>query len=164
VIHYGRWYRNGDPNKTKNVKNAGKVCLSEGCVRPAFSKELCKMHGQRNYHHGSPTTIKRGGKNDTRWRGGTTEGAGGYVLVWIDKNDPLYSMSVSGKNYVLEHRLVMARQLGRPLEKHESVHHINGDRKDNRIENLQLRSSNHGPGTASKCLDCGSQNIEFVKI
>ncbi|GGI06374.1 HNH endonuclease [Egicoccus halophilus] len=52
----------------------------------------------------------------------------------------------SGETKVGEHRLVMARALGRPLFPDETVHHRNGVRTDNQLENLELWSSAHPQG------------------
>ncbi|MEU6674775.1 HNH endonuclease [Streptomyces sp. NPDC046925] len=58
----------------------------------------------------------------------------------------------------------MEKAIGRPLEPHETVHHINGDRLDNRLENLQLRSGRHGKGIVHRCQDCGSSNVTAVEL
>lgn len=89
-----------------------------------------------------------------------------YVAVYVPRDDPMSVMAsrVSGAAYVMEHRLVVARWLGRPLESHETVHHINGDTEDNRLENLQLRSKHHGAGVVHRCRACGSTDIESTRL
>ena len=73
------------------------------------------------------------------WKGGRTIREG-YAIVRVYPKDEYYSMA-SGNGYVPEHRLVMAKSVGRPLARKEVVHHINGEKTDNRIENLRLMES-----------------------
>jgi len=58
----------------------------------------------------------------------------------------------------------MERRLGRLLEPHESVHHIDGNRSNNDDANLQLRAGKHGKGCVMVCGDCGSENIVAKSI
>jgi hypothetical protein len=61
----------------------------------------------------------------------------GYIRVILRPNDPFIGMTGS-RRQVVEHRLVMAKSLGRCLDEGEQVHHKNGIRDDNRLENLEL--------------------------
>lgn len=127
-------------------------------------KDVAEKYGvQRNTvmrirkEFGEDTGIKYG-KGHHLWNGGVIEYSGGYLAEKLTPDDPMISMAKSDR-YVFQHRLVMARHLGRPLSPDETVHHINGNRQDNRIENLQLRQGRHGRGVRFVCCDCGSSNV-----
>jgi hypothetical protein len=73
------------------------------------------------------------GKNNGMWNNGTVNGV--YILI----SQPKHPNSNKG-GYIAEHRYVMEQKIGRYLKNDEQVHHINLNKHDNRIENLQLMS------------------------
>lgn len=75
------------------------------------------------------------------WERGRMKDVHGYISIYC----PEYSNSPTG--YVKEHTLVMSKHLGRPILRSETIHHKNGIRDDNRLENLELWSGKHPPGS-----------------
>lgn len=134
-----RWKCSCECGNNKVVKGShliAKETVSCGC----FSREQAaiRLRGQQ----------KRGTQNQN-WKGGRYKHHTGYVFVRTDGR------------YEPEHRIVMKRYLGRNLFSNENVHHKNGIRDDNRIENLELWTVSQPKG--QRVDDKIEWSIEFLQ-
>jgi len=114
---------------------------------------------QFNLKPNNPKFIRKGADNNF-WKGGRVKTSGGYIGVLSSE----YPTMMVKAGYIFEHRLVMARYLGRPIEKWESVHHVDGDKENNDISNLQLRIGQHGNGIVYCCSECNSRKVKPIQL
>lgn len=156
--HYSRWRTSGDPGTAavRELQTRDGPCLVDGCDRPRKSRGYCGAHYWRVRTYGTPgeavvqarrnatcsvpecerRTVGRGlcrmhyerqrkgrplgGAQPQRRPSGQGSVLRGYRVVTVAK----------GRTR-LEHRVLMEQLLGRPLLRHETVHHVNGNRLDN---------------------------------
>lgn len=132
--HYLRWSRTGDVKADVPLARPERdVCVHPGCERGAHSAGYCRTHYGRLRTHGD---ADAGGPIRTVTGNGHL--SHGSWIVPVDDDELHLS---AGARCIGEHRLVMARLLGRPLAPDESVHHRDGDRLRNDPANLELWSS-----------------------
>lgn len=164
------WYCFGvkNPNRTRATLRECVLCgrkfldmpmRSRGGMLTRFCSRRCS--GLWMYQNGK-TPVGQKGNKAPRWNGGTTEFGMGYVNIHMPDH-PL--LKGTKRKYVRRCRWVMEQHLGRPLEPWEQVHHKNGQKDDDRIENLELWLVSHPAGVRDyycprcDCAGCKGQRV-----
>lgn len=143
-----------NPTKIKNTRSYWKVRCDCGVEKITTGSVLRKSKSCGCYK--KEVCGFRSKENHKNWKGGFHY-KDGYKFI-LNKNHP----NSNKIGYVSEHVLVMGNYLGRPLYKGETIHHINGIKDDNRIENLELWSHSHPCG--QRVFDKVQWCIDFLKI
>lgn len=127
------------------------------CICDCGKEVEAQAQHLRNGHTKSCGCLQREITRAKRYKGGRIILKNGYVRVLA----PNHPKSRNGQ--VDEHRLVMEESLGRYLSPRELVHHKNGIRSDNRIENLELWTGGHPPGQRAEDIDRGVVEIKILR-
>lgn len=126
-----------DKLSKQKLRNDRTECILEGCDRAPRHDGLCISHYHRKIRYGDPSFIPE----RTRNIGKPKTNRAGYRLIYRPDHPDAHA-----NGYVLEHRLVIEDAIGRRLLPNETVHHKNGNRADNRPENLELWLSSQPSG------------------
>ena len=138
IVYFDEWDRDlahrirvycGRCGSSRLLTYAGAVDVARGRVSGCCRRCESSTHATRML-----------GNGNSYWRGGVRENFFGYTELRVsglsDSDKALAESMATKDGSVLEHRLVMARKVGRPLTANELVHHLNGVKNDNRLENL----------------------------
>lgn len=136
--------RLGETINGKQVGHSkGTTLIWHACIDCSKERWVVLNHGNPRHLRcqicGCKQRPSLAGSQNHNWKGGKIGAGYGYIKIWLDPTDFFYPMT-NGKGYVTEHRLVVAKHLGRCLHTWEIVHHKNHRKDDNRIKNLQLVS------------------------
>lgn len=145
------------PNSTK-PQRFSRTCQHSSCKRDIshmragalYCSQSCRTRSNYKYEK-KGSSPKKGTENPSSSPVGTRRKTkSGYITIKTETG------------FRPEHSVIMESAIGRPLRKGETVHHRNGVKDDNRLQNLELWSSSHHPG--QRVSDLVSHAVEILEI
>lgn len=144
MVDHGRIGKNRYPDLMARIAR-GETAMQMADALGVFHETVRKFARRRGLQIHKPARVM---ENHPCWKGGTSVQDTGYVLERVSKDGPYGYLAHNRRldtgryAYALQHRVVMHRKLGRPLNPGEVVDHIDGDRQNNDPDNLRTFSSN----------------------
>ncbi|UOF78251.1 homing endonuclease [Caudoviricetes sp.] len=137
TAHYQRWKKYGNPIEPYHWlgRPKGGAYFTCKCGKEFYRPSSCVKLGRTKFcsKHCAALSSRGVSRNsipiEKRWR----------------KNKKGYIFSTIRRKRIMQHRYVVEKHIGRPLQKHEIIHHINGIKTDNRIENLHITNNKEHP-------------------
>lgn len=123
------------------------------CRKCASQSNGLKRRGKPSHNKGKKLSAEQKGANHPSWKGGKYIGGDGYVMIYVGDN----GSEIGWHSYRKEHTIVFEESLNRKLTADEVIHHIDGDKTDNQIENLWLTD-----GIGHRNAHNSLQNIGYV--
>ena len=120
-------------NHQRSIKKWGTKTYCRGCASKLTGKEKC---GRAAWNKGKKLPPEKKGENHSSWKGGSYISYDGYRMVYVP--NPREEVKSNWEHYRKEHVLVMERYLGRKVRVDEIIHHIDGDKLNNSIDNLDI--------------------------
>lgn len=179
--HYLR-SKKGDLKSEVPIRQRGGTCAHTGCEAPHYSRGYCRLHyvrDRRGIALDKPLPVQQehcdvadcqrvhysGGWCNFHWqrkRAGKpfSDPPMAYPIGGTRATTAGYRELKTTSGWSLQHRVVMESAIGRALHPDETVHHINGVKDDNRLENLELWASHHPPGQRVEDLLAWADEIE----
>lgn len=108
------------------------------CLKCACKQNGIKNIGRIPYNKGKTLPPELKGENSKSWKGGRYIDAHGYVMIYVGGPS---NIKTKWDAYKKEHVVVMEKHLQRKINRNENIHHIDGDKQNNKIENLQITTS-----------------------
>ena len=124
----GKWY----DSIARNCWTMPGTCKIEGCDKPVDSHAMCGMHAQRVRRYGDPYYITP-----------EQERRASNRAAQLARFDSIKETTYRKRHGRHEHRVVAEQMIGRPLERGEIVHHVDGDKHNNDPSNLMVMTQDH---------------------